>query len=70
MFVAPRREEIKRKLEENAQLYLAIDVKVQNKPVPVEYFHNNRLGEYRFVKFNVTQSCTVPNLSTILYFLL
>uniref|UniRef100_A0A146KY70 DnaJ subfamily C member 13 n=1 Tax=Lygus hesperus TaxID=30085 RepID=A0A146KY70_LYGHE len=46
MFVTPRREEIKRKLEEYSQLYLAVDVKLQNKPVTIQYFHENRLGKY------------------------
>lgn len=49
MFICPSKEEIKRKVEENAQYYLGIEIIMQNKPISTQQFSTNKFGTYRYV---------------------
>uniref|UniRef100_T1HV01 J domain-containing protein n=1 Tax=Rhodnius prolixus TaxID=13249 RepID=T1HV01_RHOPR len=46
MFICPSKEEIKRKVEENAQYYLGIEIIMQNKPISTQQFSTNKFGTY------------------------
>ncbi|KAL1130026.1 hypothetical protein AAG570_012969 [Ranatra chinensis] len=46
LFICGNREDMKHKVQRNAQLYIGVDIRLQNKPVSLDYFLKNRLGKF------------------------
>ncbi|KAK9497827.1 hypothetical protein O3M35_003746 [Rhynocoris fuscipes] len=46
MFICPNKDEIKKKIDENSQIYLGIEILIQNKPISVQQHSFTRFGNY------------------------